>query len=159
MLLQPGFDALHQAASQQVNGPTPLQVTEQYSVTQSADFSPIVQTIHSWFVRSGLFPEANQPQDSIATSAEAEFAGSACSYLASASSSYLTKSFLQPFGALSVRTAEFGESLSENFLSTRTLITEKATDMHDETEGTPEGEKIPQRLCIATLDARGSSAR
>jgi hypothetical protein len=56
---------------------------------------------------------------------------------------------------LRVRAAEVWKSFHENLLSAGALFTEKATDMHDETEWTPNRRKITQRTGIATLDARG----
>jgi hypothetical protein len=101
-----------------------------------------------------LFPETNQTQDGIATSAAAELASGVGSGLASDSESKLTEGFLQSVGALGVRTTELWESFSENLLRTRALLTEKTTDMHDETDGTPTGGEISQGACIATLDVR-----
>jgi hypothetical protein len=46
----------------------------------------------------------------------------------------MAKRFLQPFGALRVRTAEIGKSFHENLLSAGALFTEKTAYMHDETE-------------------------
>jgi hypothetical protein len=43
---------------------------------------------------------------------------------------------LQPLGALGVRVAEGREPLNKNLLSTGALLTEKATNMQDETEWT-----------------------
>jgi hypothetical protein len=51
--------------------------------------------------------------------------------------------------------AECWEPLNKNLLSTGALVTEKATDMQDETEWTTDRGKIAQRACIAALDARG----
>src|SRR5712692_4355968 len=76
------------------------------------------------------------------------------SCLASYYESQLTQGFLQPFGALRMRVAEIWESFHEDFLSTGALFTAKTTEMHDETDRTPDGGKIAQRPCIATLDAR-----
>ncbi len=64
---------------------------------------------------------------------------------------------MQPLGALGVRMAECWEPLNKNLLSTGALGTEKATDMQDETDGTPDRGKIAQRACIAALDARRCS--
>jgi hypothetical protein len=154
MLLQPGCDALNRAIREQINGPTLLQVTDQRPVTQSAFVYPIIQTNHARGRVSRLFSETNQTQDGIATSADAELASGVGSCLAADSESKLTEGFLQPCGALSVRTTELWESFSENLLRTGALFTEKTTDMQDETDGTPNGGKISQGAGIATLDVR-----
>ena len=99
-------------------------------------------------------PLVNQAQDGIATPAEAELTSHIRSCLPSSCESKLTERFLQSFRALRMRTAEFWESFHEDFLSASALFTEKTTDMHDETDGMPNGGKIAQRPCIATLDAR-----
>jgi len=80
------------------------------------------------------------------------FLTSVSSGLAADSEAKLTEGFLQPIGALRVRTTELWESFSENLLRTRAFFTEKTTDMHDETNGTPTGGEISQGACIATLD-------
>lgn len=77
MLLQPGCDALHGAVRQQVNGQTPLQVTDQRPVTQSAFVCPIIQANHARGRMRRLFAAAHQTQDGIATAAEAESASQA----------------------------------------------------------------------------------
>jgi hypothetical protein len=94
---------------------------------------------------------ANQAQDGIATSADAQFTPNVCSCLPSYPQPKLTEGFLQLFCALSVGTAERGESLGEDFLSTGALFTEETADMHDETDWTPTRGKITQRPCISTL--------
>jgi len=96
---------------------------------------------------------ANQAQDRIATSADAQLASNIGSCLTPYRESKLAERFLQPVGALSVRTAEFWESFHEDLLSTRALFTEETTHMHDEADWTPNGWKIAQRSCIPTLDA------
>jgi len=85
---------------------------------------------------------ANQTQDRIATPADAELTSHIRSCLASYFESQLTKGFLEPFGALSVRMAKLWKSFNEDLLSTGTLFTEKTTDMHDETDWMPNGGKI-----------------
>jgi len=84
----------------------------------------------------------NQTQDRISTPAEAELASQICASLASFFEAKLAKRFLQPFGALSVRTAEIGKSFHENLLGTGTPFTEKTTHMQNEKDGTPNGGKI-----------------
>jgi len=91
-----------------------------------------------------LWKAADQTQDGIATPAETLFLSSVSACLASDSESKLTEGFLQPVGALRVRTTELWESLSENLLSTGALFTEKTTDIKDETDGTPTGRQISQ---------------
>jgi hypothetical protein len=53
-----------------------------------------------------------------------------------------------------MRMAEFWKAFYEDLLSTGALFTEKTTHMHDETDGMPDGGKIVQGPCIATLDTR-----
>jgi hypothetical protein len=60
-----------------------------------------------------------------------------CPCLTPCGESQLAERFLQPLAALSVRAAEVGKAFHEHLLSTGALLTEKATDMHDETDGTP----------------------
>jgi hypothetical protein len=95
----------------------------------------------------------NQAQDRITTPADAVLASHIGSYLAPHFESKLTEGFLQPFCALSMRTAEIWESFHEDLLRTGAPFTEKTTHMHDETDGMPNGGKIAQRPCIPTLDA------
>src|SRR6266536_1418735 len=154
MLLQPGFDAVGRTVREQINGPTLLQVTDQRPVPQTAFVCPIIQTNHARGSLRRLFPATNQTQDGIATSAEALFASSVGPGLTSDSESELTEGFLQPVGALSVRTTELWESFSENLLRTGALFTEKTTDMQDETDRTPTGGEISQGACVPTLDVR-----
>jgi len=94
---------------------------------------------------------ANQTQDGIATPADAEVTPDVCSCLPSYPQSKLTESFLQLFGALSMRMAKRGKSLGEDFLSAGTLFTKETTDMHDETDWTPTRGKITKRPCVTTL--------
>ena len=61
--------------------------------------TPIIQTNHARGRLSRLFPETNQTQDGIATSADAELASGVGSGLTSDSESKLTEGFLQPVGA------------------------------------------------------------
>jgi len=84
----------------------------------------------------------NQTQDRITTSFDAVLASHVSAFLASHRESKLAKRFLQPFGALRVRTAEIGKSFHKNLLSTGTAFTEKTAHMHDEKDGTPNGGKI-----------------
>src|SRR5450755_2990107 len=77
-----------------------------------------------------------------------------CPSLASCKKPQVAECFLQPLGALSMRTAEIGKSFNKDLLSTNALFTDKTTHMHDETDWLPNRGKITQRPCIATLDAR-----
>src|SRR5207244_2489281 len=90
----------------------------------------------------------------IATPAHAELASNVGSGLASYLESELTKGFLQPFGTLSVRMAEIWEPFGEDLLSTYALLTKETAHMHDETDWTPDGWKVTQHACVATLDTR-----
>jgi hypothetical protein len=84
----------------------------------------------------------NQTQDRITTSLNAVLTSHVSTFLASHRESKLAKRFLQPFGALRVRTAESGQSFHKNLLSTGASFTEKTAYMHDEADGTPNGGKI-----------------
>jgi len=77
---------------------------------------------------------ANQTQDGITTSADAEHTSHIRSCLTPYFESKLTEGLLQPFGALSIRMAELWKSFSEDLLSTGALFTEKTAHKHDETD-------------------------
>jgi hypothetical protein len=53
-----------------------------------------------------------------------------------------------------MRMAKLREAFYEDLLSTGALLTEKTTYLHDETDGMPNGGKIMQGPCRATLDTR-----
>jgi hypothetical protein len=116
--------------------------------------TPVVQTNDVWLWVCRRLPVAKQTQDGIAATAHAQLASQVFPYLTPCGESQLAERFLQPLGALSVRAAEIGKSFHENLLSTGALCAEKATDMHDETDGTPNRGQITERACIVALDAR-----
>ncbi len=84
----------------------------------------------------------NQTQDRITTPTEAELTSRIRSCLASFLEPKLAEGFLQPFGTLCMRMAEFWKAFYEDLLSTGALFTEKTTNMHDETNRTANGGKI-----------------
>jgi hypothetical protein len=85
----------------------------------------------------------NQTQDGIATPAQAQFLTDINSGLAPNVESEFAKSLLESCRALSMRAAKVGKSFRKDLLCTRALATKETPDMHDETDGTPNGGKIP----------------
>ena len=77
---------------------------------------------------------ANQAQDGIATSADAQLTSHIRSGLAPDFESELTEGLLEPFGALSVRATKLWKSFHEDLLRTGTLFAKETTHMHNETD-------------------------
>src|SRR5258708_35317252 len=70
MLLQPGFDTLHRAVGEQINGLTALQITDQRAIAESALVCPVVQANDARRGLGGLWETAHQKQDGIPTPTE-----------------------------------------------------------------------------------------
>src|SRR5258708_38655733 len=65
MLLQPGFDTLHRAVGEQINGLTALQITDQRAIAESALVCPVVQANDARRGLGGLWKAAHQTPDGI----------------------------------------------------------------------------------------------
>src|SRR5437899_2462641 len=89
------------------------------------------------------------------TAAQALFAASILSGLASYRKSKPTESFLQPFCALRVRTTERWKLFCKDLLCTRALFAEEATNLNNEMDETATHWKIVQGSPIATLHTFG----
>ncbi len=132
MSSQPGRDSLRGTIGKQIKRQTPLQITDQCSITQPAFPCPIVQTNDMWFCLDRPLRLTKQTQDGIATATDTQLASKICSCLTPCRKSQLAQRFLQPFGALSMRMTQLCQPLDENLLSTRALFTEETTHMHDQ---------------------------
>ena len=134
--------AIHRAIGEQIYGQTLLQITYERSIAHPAFPGPVVETNDVWLRLGRLYRLVNQTQDGVTTSIDTVLTSYVSTSLASHREAQTAKRFLQPFGALGVRTAEIGKSLHKNLLSTRASFTAKTAHMQNEKDGTANGRKI-----------------